>query len=115
MNETNKQKDKMIMGRKPGNLSFFFFFFRKSTVLNVALKINIDYFFCGFLLLENKTKQKLLDCCRVVGRECIYELRTGADFSGISGSLLAFSLMATSSPRFQIIHSSGSNMSNLCE
>lgn len=114
MNETNRKTNKMIMGRKPGNL-FFFFFFRKSTVLNVALKINIDYFFCGFLLLENKTKQKLLDCCRIVGRECIYELRTGADFSGISGRLLAFSLMATSLPRFQIIHSSGNKMSNLCE
>lgn len=83
MKQTERQNDNQTKTRKP------IFFFRKSTVLNVTLKINIDYFYCGFLLLENKTKQKLLYCCRIVGRECIYELRTGADFSGISGRLLA--------------------------
>lgn len=41
--------------------------FKKSALSNVVFKINIDSFLFGFLLLENKTKQLLLDCQRIVG------------------------------------------------
>lgn len=50
--------------------------FKKSALSDVVFKINIDSFLWGFLPLENKTKQKLLDCYRVVGMVCIYKERT---------------------------------------